>query len=154
MTGEYLRNKIIMSGYQQVEVAERLGISAQHLESKLKAKDIKVSFLLDVARVINKNIYYFLPDLEKKNNNNKNQKSTDSPISLKENKNINQKADEFILTQIADILSKQLTPKFDTSQKSLDVLTEAQSRILLNQGELLDRIEELITFFKKEKRIS
>ena len=64
MTGEFLKMKIKMSGYQQVEVAESLGISPQALESKLKSQDVKVSFLLQVANAINKNVYYFFDDLQ------------------------------------------------------------------------------------------
>ncbi|WP_024773080.1 helix-turn-helix domain-containing protein [Aquimarina macrocephali] len=147
MTGEYLRAKIIMSGFQQSEVAERLDISPQNLESKLQAKDIKVSFLLDVAKAINKTVYYFFSDIEDENSTENN--ATYS--SARENE-MQKKADDFILMKIAEVLSSQLSPQFDVSQKSLDILTEAQSRILLNQGELLDKVEEMMKIINQNAK--
>lgn len=151
MTGEYLRAKIIMSGYQQVEVAEKLGITPQNLESKLQAKDIKVSFLLDVARAINKNIYYFVSDFLEENNSEKEisySKNTQSEKIQSE-----KPLDDFILLKIAEVLSSHLSPHFDVSQKSMDVLTESQSRVLINQGELLDKVEELLKILTQENKI-
>lgn len=59
MNGDFIRKKIEESGFQLVEVARRMKISPQDLQSKLKSKDIKVSFLLNIAQSINKNLYYF-----------------------------------------------------------------------------------------------
>ncbi|WP_438711300.1 hypothetical protein ACSTS3_22615 [Aquimarina muelleri] len=151
MTGEYLRTKIISSGYQQVEVAEKLGITPQNLESKLQAKDIKVSFLLDVARAINKNIYYFVSEFLEENNSNEEEISNKTK---NEKIKITKPLDDFILLKIANVLSSELLPHFEISQKNLDILTESQSRVLLNQGELLDKIEELVTILTKEKNIN
>ncbi|WP_103867149.1 hypothetical protein [Aquimarina sp. I32.4] len=155
MTGEYMRSKIIMSGYQQIEVAEKLGISPQNLESKLQAKEIKVSFLLDVSKAINKNVYYFFNDLPEEKIEEKNldfdiKGASDNNISDEKNKEMS--SDDFILSKIAEVLSSKLTPHFDVSQKNLDILTESQSRILLNQGELLDKIEELLTIIAEKRK--
>ena len=62
MTGNELRYKLKESGVPFNELSERLGISPQHLQSKLKSKNITLEFLIDVAKAINKSIYYFLPD--------------------------------------------------------------------------------------------
>ncbi len=149
MTGEYIRTKIITSGYQQVEVAQKLGISPQSLENRLKAKDVKVSFLLEVAKAINKTIYYFFSDFLDENFLKKDQ--NDSSSSYVNEKDVKASTDDYILLKIAEVLSAHLSPNFEVSQKSLNVVTESQSRILLNQGELLDKVEELLAIYKKEK---
>lgn len=64
MNGDFLRKKIELSGFQLFEVAKNLGISQQNLQSKLKTSDVKVSFLEDLAKSINKNVYYFFEDSE------------------------------------------------------------------------------------------
>ncbi|WP_053329070.1 hypothetical protein [Chryseobacterium gallinarum] len=62
MNGEFLRKKIESTGFQLVEIAEKLGITPQDLQSKLKSKDIKTSFLIRIAEAINKNVYFFFDD--------------------------------------------------------------------------------------------
>src|ERR1700744_809352 len=47
-------------GYKAIQLADLLGISEQHFYSKIGAKDIKVSFLLQIAEVTNTSIYYLL----------------------------------------------------------------------------------------------
>lgn len=59
MNGDFLRKKIDDAGFQLVDVANYLNISPQALQSKLRSKDIGVSFLIDIANAINKNVYYF-----------------------------------------------------------------------------------------------
>lgn len=63
MTGQELRYKIEQAGYSFADIAMLLGISPQNLQNKLNNKDIKIGFLQDLARAINKSIYYFIePD--------------------------------------------------------------------------------------------
>lgn len=57
MNGEFLRNKLQSFNCQLVDVAKKLGVSPQNLQSKLKSKDVTVNFLLAVVRAINKNVY-------------------------------------------------------------------------------------------------
>ncbi len=59
MDGDFVRKKIELAKFQLVEVAEKMNITPQDLHSKLKAKDVKVSFLQKIAEAINKNVYYF-----------------------------------------------------------------------------------------------
>ncbi|ROH98317.1 S24 family peptidase [Chryseobacterium sp. G0240] len=66
MDGGFIRKKIELSGFQLVDVAKKLEITPQDLQSKLKSKDVKVSFLVNVAKAINKSVYYFF---ESKNEN-------------------------------------------------------------------------------------
>lgn len=150
MTGDFLKTKIKMSGFQQVEVAEKLGITPQHLESKLKSQDIKVSFLLEVARAINKNIYYFFDGLSDEFFLKKHLETENPDVALGEIK-VKEKADQFILTQIVELLSQKLSPNFDETKSNFNVLMEAQSRMILTQGEVLDRLEELVENFKNVK---
>ena len=60
MNGDFLKSKIIDAGFELAEVARLLSITPQNLQSKLNSKDIKVGFLKEIAKVINKNVYYFL----------------------------------------------------------------------------------------------
>ncbi len=152
MTGDFIRHKIINAGYQQAEVAQILGITPQTLESRLKAKDVKVSFLLDVAKAIKKNLYYFFSDFVSEDFLEKISEKGESNPVLGEN-DLKKGGDEFILLKIAEVLSQHLSPQFDVSRKSLDLMGEAQSRLLINQGELLDKMEDLIKLLKKEKNI-
>lgn len=152
MTGEFLRHKIINAGYQQSEVAQTLGITPQTLESRLKANDIKVGFLIAVAKAINKNLYYFFSDYVDEFFLEKMSEEEDSPTNLGKN-DAKKAGDEFILMKIAKVLSDHLSPQFDVSQKSIEVMSEAQSRILINQNELLDKLEDLIVLLKQEKKV-
>lgn len=152
MTGDFIRHKIINAGYQQAEVAQILGITPQTLESRLKAKDVKVSFLLAVAKAIKKNLYYFFSDFVSEDFLEKISEKEESDSILVEN-DLKKGGDEFILLKIAEVLSQHLSPQFDVSRKSLDLMGEAQSRLLINQGELLDKMEDLIKLLKKEKKI-
>ncbi len=146
MTGDFLKAKIKMSGYQQVEVAEALGISPQNLESKLKSNDIKVSFLLKVAKAINKNIYYFFDDIPEEKNFLDDSKP--SNVADKNNHNAPEKADDFIINKIADVLANKIEPDFQKTDKNINALLEGQSRIIISQSELLDQIEEFIKTLK------
>lgn len=60
MTGKDLKYKIESAGFALSDVALALDISPQNLQNKLNSQDVKVSFLLKVAGVINKSIDYFL----------------------------------------------------------------------------------------------
>lgn len=62
MTGEYVKKKIENAGFQLNTVAELINVSPQNLHSKLKTKDVRVSLLLDLAKAINKSVYYFFED--------------------------------------------------------------------------------------------
>lgn len=57
MTGKSLKDRLKKINIELVEVARLLNISPQNLQSKLNADDLKLSFIGDVARAINKNIY-------------------------------------------------------------------------------------------------
>ena len=52
MTGEELKKTIIDSGYLLVDIANKLGMTAQALNSKLKAKSIRVEFVNKIQEII------------------------------------------------------------------------------------------------------
>ena len=60
MTGSELRYKLKEVGVSFADLSEKLGITPQHFQSKLKSKDIKIEFVQEIARAINKNIYFFI----------------------------------------------------------------------------------------------
>lgn len=57
MSGSEVKKAISESGVSLSEVARRLGISAQALNSKLHANDVKLSTLEEIAKAINKSVY-------------------------------------------------------------------------------------------------
>jgi len=67
VNGDFIRKKIEIAGFQLSEVARNMNISQQDLQSKLKSKDIKVSFMENVAKAINKSVYYFFDSKDEKN---------------------------------------------------------------------------------------
>jgi len=60
MDGNILREKLQSVGLQMIEIAKKLDISPQNLQSKLKSKDITLSFLVDLSVAINKSPYYLV----------------------------------------------------------------------------------------------
>lgn len=62
MTGEDLRQKLQEHGMPLRQIAISMGITEQDFQSKLKAKDLKVSFVVSVAKAINKSIYELIDD--------------------------------------------------------------------------------------------
>jgi phage repressor protein C with HTH and peptisase S24 domain len=62
MTGTEAKKRITDAGYTLADVANTLNLTPQTLQSRLNSKDLKLEFLRDVAKAINKNLYYFLED--------------------------------------------------------------------------------------------
>ncbi len=57
MTGEQLKEKLFKWGFTLADVAEKMAMSPQALQSKLDTKDVKVSFVIAIATAIKKSIY-------------------------------------------------------------------------------------------------
>ena len=57
MTGNQLKINILKNGFQLTEVANRLNITPQALQSKLNSKDLTLSFIQKIANCINKSVY-------------------------------------------------------------------------------------------------
>lgn len=98
MNGDFLRKKIESSGFQLADVARGMNITPQNLQSKLKSKDIKVSFLEELAQSINKTVYYFF-EIEEKT------KDVNNVTNLNSNKNGNnfntkQKVNEMLPNEV------------------------------------------------------
>jgi transcriptional regulator with XRE-family HTH domain len=64
MNGSILKEKLQLIDIQFVELSKKLNISPQSLQSRLKSKDISISFLVEICRAINKSPYYFLKGTE------------------------------------------------------------------------------------------
>ncbi len=62
MSGKELKKILFDNGYKLNDLAYKLGILPQSLNSKLNASDIKTGFLEEIMGVINKSIYFFYPD--------------------------------------------------------------------------------------------
>jgi transcriptional regulator with XRE-family HTH domain len=72
MNGKKIKEKIKLCGISLRDVADLLGISEQNLQNKLNVDDVKVSFVVELARKLNKDIYYFLdiqPSLQNNSHN-------------------------------------------------------------------------------------
>ena len=59
MTGKDVKTKLLTSGYVLADVAKEMGIIPQTLNSLLQANDIKTGVLENIAKAINKSIYFF-----------------------------------------------------------------------------------------------
>ena len=59
MNGELLKTQLLKIEPTLVEVANKLGMSKQNLDSKLSATDIKTGFIEQLAALYNKPISYF-----------------------------------------------------------------------------------------------
>lgn len=71
MTGKILRNKLKTLDIPLRDIATKLKISDQNLQNKLNAKDVKVSFIIELARCLGKDVCFFIdegcPDFEEVN---------------------------------------------------------------------------------------
>lgn len=59
MNGEFLKTQLLKIEPTLVEVANKLGMSKQNLDSKLSAADIKTGFIEQLAALYDKPISYF-----------------------------------------------------------------------------------------------
>ena len=64
MNGSILKEKLQLIDIQFVELSKKLNISPQSLNSRLKTKDVTVSFLIELCEAIKKSPYYFLKGTE------------------------------------------------------------------------------------------
>jgi transcriptional regulator with XRE-family HTH domain len=63
MKGVDVKERIKTAGYTLKQVADRMGVSPQALQNILKAEDIKVGVLQNIAEAINKSVYFFFEDM-------------------------------------------------------------------------------------------
>jgi len=59
MTGKSVKDRLLNSGYVLADVAKEMGVIPQTLNSLLQANDIKTGVLENIAKAINKSIYFF-----------------------------------------------------------------------------------------------
>ena len=64
MNGNILKEKLQMIDIQFVELSKKLNISPQSLNSRLKTKDVTISFLIELCQAVKKSPYYFLKGSE------------------------------------------------------------------------------------------
>ncbi|WP_286778720.1 MULTISPECIES: S24 family peptidase [Sphingobacterium] len=62
MNGKDLKIKLKKLGIELKELAEKLNITPQTLNSRLLADDLKVSFIKDISKAINKSLYSLIED--------------------------------------------------------------------------------------------
>ena len=62
MSGEEVRQKLQCQEMPLRQIAIAMGITEQDFQSKLKAKDLKVSFVISVSKAINKSVYALIDD--------------------------------------------------------------------------------------------
>jgi phage repressor protein C with HTH and peptisase S24 domain len=60
LTGREVKYKLELAGYSLVNIASLIGISPQNLQNKLRSSDVKIGFLQDLAKAINRSVYYFI----------------------------------------------------------------------------------------------
>lgn len=62
MTGEELKEILKENNIQQSDIAEKLGISRQALNSKFNAKDISIGFIKEICKAVNISVYKIIKD--------------------------------------------------------------------------------------------
>ena len=62
MTGKQLKGILYTTGLQQIELAEKMGMSQQNFNKALMVKDIKTGFLEKLCEVLNVKMSFFYPD--------------------------------------------------------------------------------------------
>ena len=62
MKGISVKKKLQNNGFSLKSVAEAMGETPQNLNSMLKAQDIKTGVLEEIAKAINKNLYFFFDE--------------------------------------------------------------------------------------------
>ncbi|WP_158728616.1 hypothetical protein [Flavobacterium sp. I-STPA6A] len=67
MNGNILKEKLQLIDIQFVDISKKLSISPQSFQSRLKSKDISISFLVEICKAVNKSPYYFLKGTEYEN---------------------------------------------------------------------------------------
>jgi transcriptional regulator with XRE-family HTH domain len=67
MNGNILKEKLQSIDIQFVDLSRKLNISPQSLQSRLKSKDISISFLVEICKAVNKSLYYFVKGTEYEN---------------------------------------------------------------------------------------
>lgn len=108
MTGKELKINIKSLGIELKDIAEKLNISPQALNSKLSANDLKISFLQDVAKSINKSVYNLLEGQEAPQINTR-------PVPADENhlKIDNSISRSEFLLRTDKLLNNQIIPHYD-----------------------------------------
>lgn len=124
MTGQELREKLLMANVPFNEIAERLGITAQSLNSYFKGKDVRSNTIERIAEVIGVNMSFFYPT-ESGNV----VASGNGSVAVTGNNNV---AGNVAVGDNAAVLSERV--------KSLEALIEEKNERI---GELKERIEEL-----------
>lgn len=124
MTGQELRGKLLMANVPFNEIAERLGITAQSLNSCFKGKDVRSNTIERIAEVIGVNMAFFYPM-----DNGNVVASGDGSVAVTGNNNV---AGNVTMGDNAAVLSERV--------KSLEALVAEKSERI---AELKERIEEL-----------
>ncbi len=120
MDGDLLKSKIIEAGFELAEVARLLSISPQNLQGKLNSKDVKVGFIKEVSKVINRSVYWIL-DL----------KESDTNI-------------------IDDRLQSEIKPNFNYPEqiKYLEAIIEEQRSNLKSKDIAINALKETLSLMK------
>lgn len=66
MTGREVKERLLSQGYTLADVAKKMGVIPQTLNSLLQANDIKTGVLERIANAINRSVYFFYESGEQK----------------------------------------------------------------------------------------
>lgn len=134
MTGQELRDKLLVANVPFNEIADRLGVTAQSLNSCFKVKDVRSNTIERIAEAIGVNMSFFYP-ME----NGSVVATGNGNVAIKGNNNItgnNNVAGNVTMSDNVAVLSERV--------KSLETLIDEKNERI---AELKERIEEL-----KEKK--
>jgi hypothetical protein len=63
MDGDYVKKKLLGAGFQPTILSKKLGITHQAMSARLATADVKVNFLLDLCRITELPLSYFLDEV-------------------------------------------------------------------------------------------
>lgn len=131
MSGKTLKDILYHTGLSNTEIATRLGISPQNLNTIYNVADIKTGFVERLCDVLNMDIVDFIPSKKVSSN------TITSSVLGDGNNNVNNSTDAALL-RIMENQCNQLT----TAQSQLST---SQSQLTIAQAQITNLIEILKT---------
>ena len=139
MNGEILKTQLLKIEPTLVEVANKLGISKQNLDSKLSASDIKTGFIEQLATLYERPISYFFGGKVEVDNHSR----KDDHSSFFGDTTHNEGADTLLMAKL-QIAEDRI--------KSLEVLLEDKNELIIDKNERIAELKERIEELKAQKK--
>ncbi|WP_300811561.1 hypothetical protein [uncultured Duncaniella sp.] len=139
MNGEILKSQLLKIEPTLVEVANKLGISKQNLDSRLSATDIKTGFIEQLAALYERPISYFFGDNVEVDNHSR----KDDHSSFFGDRTHNEGTDAMLMAKL-QIAEDRI--------KSLEAILEDKNELIRDKEERIKELKERIEELKAQKK--